>query len=311
VVTEALDVSDEMAAHEAVRFCEQLLRRVAETVPLGLVQVDRTGEILYANERLYEILGAPKSELSMKPFAQLLPDDRTELALALDALLIDGMDRDLEVAVRTRRPGSNRLCLLRLRALTDGDGEVGGAIVCVEDVTERANARAELERRATYDPLTGALNRASVLQRLEAQLITATSLGVIFIDLDRFKEVNDQFGHSAGDKLLVEVVHRVRDNIRGADTLGRFGGDEFLVVCPEGDMAALTRVATRITNALAEPLDLDDSAISIHASIGIATSNDGAASAESLIADADTAMYVAKRHGNGRPVAYNPMDHAR
>jgi diguanylate cyclase (GGDEF)-like protein/PAS domain S-box-containing protein len=311
VVTEALDVSDEMAAHEAVQFREQLLRRVAETVPLGLVQVDRTGEILYANERLYEILGVPKSGLSMKPFAQLLPDDRTELALALDGLLIDGIDRDLEVAVRTRRPGTDRRCLLRLRALTDGDGEVGGAIVCVEDVTDRANARAELERRATYDPLTGALNRASVLQRLEVQLSTSGALGVIFIDLDGFKAVNDQFGHSAGDKLLVEVVHRVQENIRGSDALGRFGGDEFLVVCPDGDLVALMQVASRITTALADPVSFADGTISIRASIGITTSNDSAASAESLIADADTAMYVAKRNGNGRPVAYDPLEHAR
>jgi len=311
VITEALDVSDEMAAHEAVRFREQLLRRVAETVPLGLVQVDRAGEILYANERLFEILGAPRSGLSMKPFSQLLPDDRTQLALALDALLIDAMDRDLEVAVRTRRPGSNRLCLLRLRALTDGDGEVGGAIVCVEDVTERANARAELDRRATYDQLTGALNRASVLQRLEAQLTTAGPLGVIFIDLDGFKGVNDHFGHSTGDKLLVEVVHRVQENIRGSDTLGRFGGDEFLVVCPEGTMATLAQVAARITAALAVPLDLEDGAVTIRASVGIATANDGEVSAESLIADADTAMYAAKRNRDGRPVAFDPLEHAR
>jgi diguanylate cyclase (GGDEF)-like protein len=213
--------------------------------------------------------------------------------------------------VRTRRPGTDRRCLLRLRALTDGDGEVGGAIVCVEDVTDRANARAELERRATYDPLTGALNRASVLQRLEAQLNSTGALGVIFIDLDGFKAVNDQFGHSAGDKLLVEVVHRVQENIRGSDALGRFGGDEFLVVCPDGDLAALMQVASRVTTALADPVSFADRTISIRASIGIATANDGAASAESLIADADTAMYVAKRNGNGRPVAYDPSEHAR
>jgi diguanylate cyclase (GGDEF)-like protein/PAS domain S-box-containing protein len=310
VVTEMLDVSDEMAAHEAVRFREQLLRRVAETVPLGLLHIDRTGEIRYANERLYELLARSKSDLGATPFVQLLPDDRTELALALDALMVDGIDRDLEVAVRTARHDDRRLCLLRLRALTDLDGEVGGAIVCVEDVTERANARAELERRATYDPLTGCLNRASVLQRLTAQLGSAQRVGVIFIDLDGFKAVNDECGHSAGDEVLVEVARRAQDNIRATDALGRFGGDEFLVVCPDGDVDALTAIAARITNSLAAPLRLAQGTISIRASIGTATADGRTVTIETLIAAADTAMYVAKRNGDGRPVAFDPSAHA-
>jgi len=310
VVTEMLDVSDEMAAHEAVRFREQLLRRVAETVPLGLLHIDRTGEIRYANERLYELLAMSKSDMGATPFVQLVPHDRTELALALDALMIDGIDRDLEVAVRMARRDDRRLCLVRLRALTDVDGEVGGAIVCVEDVTERANARAELERRATYDPLTGCLNRASVLQRLSAQLGSAAPVGVIFIDLDGFKAVNDERGHSAGDDVLVEVARRAQNNIRASDALGRFGGDEFLVVCPDGDVDALAAIADRITNALGAPLPLPQGMISIRASIGTATTDGRALTIETLIAAADTAMYISKRNGDGRPVAYDPSVHA-
>jgi diguanylate cyclase (GGDEF)-like protein len=148
-----------------------------------------------------------------------------------------------------------------------------------------------------------------VLQRLNAQLTKASPLGVIFIDLDGFKAVNDRFGHSAGDQLLIEVVHRVQDHIRGSDTMGRLGGDEFLVVCPDGDMATLTHVASRITGALTAPLDLKNGAISIRASIGIATST-GDETGESLIANADTAMYVAKRNGDGCPVAYEASTHA-
>jgi PAS domain S-box-containing protein len=142
------------AAVEGIRFREQLLRRVVETVPLGLLHIGRSGDILYANGRSHEILGAPRSG-SMKPFALLLPDDRTELAIALDGLLVDGIDRDLEVRVRPSRPSGDRLCLLRLRALADRDGEADGAIVWVEDVTERAaaGARAGLERSPiAHDP---------------------------------------------------------------------------------------------------------------------------------------------------------------
>jgi diguanylate cyclase (GGDEF)-like protein/PAS domain S-box-containing protein len=309
VVTEMLNVSEEMAAHEAVRLREQLLRRVAETVPLGLLHLDRDGEVLYANERLYEILAVPKDDLATTPFTHLLAKDRAELQTALDALMTDGVDRDLEVAVATRRRSDNRLCLLRLRALTDTEDAVGAAIVCVEDVTERANIRAELERRATFDPLTGCLNRASVLQHLAGQLKTACPLGVIFIDLDGFKAVNDEYGHAAGDNVLVEVARRVQENIRETDTIGRLGGDEFLVVCPHGYDADLAHIASRITNALAPPLDFKEGAISTRASIGIATTSRTDTTSDSLVADADTAMYVAKRNADGKPIAYNCSEH--
>ncbi len=305
VVTEMLNVSEEMAAHEAVRLREQLLHRVAETVPLGLLHLDRTGDVLYANERLYEILAVPKDDLPTTPFTHLPRKDRAKVQAALDALMTDGVDRDLEVAVNTRRRADNRLCLLRLRALMDTEGTVGAAIVCVEDVTERAIVRAELERRATFDPLTGCLNHASVLQHLAAQLETACSLAVIFIDLDGFKTVNDEYGHAAGDNVLVEVTRRVQETIRGSDTIGRLGGDEFLVVCPDGDDEDLAHVASRITNALAPPLDLKEGAVSIRASIGIATASRHETTSEALVALADSAMYVAKRNADGKPVAFD------
>jgi diguanylate cyclase (GGDEF)-like protein/PAS domain S-box-containing protein len=307
VMTEALDVSDEMAAHEELRAREQLLRRVAETVPLGLLHLDRRGNVLYANERLYDILGLPKADESKSPFANIVSKDRAELDRALEMLMIDGADRDLEVSVRTRRRGDNRLCHLRLRALDDLAGSLGGAIVCVEDVTERARARAELERRATYDPLTGCLNRASVLHHLEAHIGGLSPVGVIFLDLDGFKLVNDTHGHSTGDVVLVEAVRRVEQCIRDTDTVGRLGGDEFLVVSPDSaDLAGLTQVAARIADAFAVPVALADGLVAIQASIGVAITDGAPTTTESLIAEADAAMYVAKRNRDGRPVAHQP-----
>jgi diguanylate cyclase (GGDEF)-like protein len=158
--------------------------------------------------------------------------------------------------------------------------------------------------------LTGCLNRASVLQRLTAQLGSAQPVGVIFIDLDGFKAVNDERGHAVGDDVLVEVARRTQHNIRSSDTLGRLGGDEFLVVCPDGDVDALAAIAARITNALRTPLVVSHGPISVRASIGTASADGRAATIESLIAAADTAMYVSKRNGEGRPVAYDPSAHA-
>jgi diguanylate cyclase (GGDEF)-like protein/PAS domain S-box-containing protein len=306
VITEALDISDEMAAHEAVRDREQLLRRVAETVPLGLLHIDRLGTVLYANERLYDILGLPKADESQPPFTNIVADDRDRLDRALEMLMVDGADRDLEVEVDTRRRADNRLCHLRLRALNDLDGGLAGAIVCVEDITDRARSRAELERRATYDPLTGCLNRASVLHHLETFVADPSTVGVIFLDLDGFKLVNDTHGHRTGDLVLVEAVRRVQECIRDTDAVGRLGGDEFLVVCTDAcDLAAVVQIGNRIADMYAVPVDLADGMVSIRASIGIALAH-GFATSESLIAEADAAMYVAKRTGDGRPVAYEP-----
>ncbi len=306
VVTEALDVTDEMAAHEAVRAREQLIRRVAETVPLGLMHLDRYGTVLYANERLHEILGVAKSSEIDSPFTNVVADDRTQLDRALALLMIDGEDRDLEVAVSTRRRGDDRLCDLRLRALSDADGIVTGAIVCVEDVTDRARSRAELEHRATYDPLTGCLNRASILQVVDAEMGGPVPVGVIFLDLDGFKLVNDELGHATGDLVLIEAVRRIKECIRDTDALGRLGGDEFLVVCPGSyELEGMMHAAGRIADAFGVPLPLGDGAVRMRASIGVAITDDARVTSELLIASADAAMYRAKRNGDGRPVAYS------
>jgi diguanylate cyclase (GGDEF)-like protein/PAS domain S-box-containing protein len=303
VLTEALDVSEEMAAHEAVRAREHLLRRVAETVPLGLLHLDRGGAVLYANERVNEILGVPKIDDTMSPFTNIVAADREIFERSLAQVMHDGADVDLEVAVATRRLGDDRLCTLRLRALNDTDGTISGAIVCVEDVTERARARAELEHRATYDPLTGCLNRASVLQVADAHLASPSPVGVIFLDLDGFKLVNDELGHAAGDLVLIEAVARARSCVRDTDVVGRLGGDEFLVVCPHAhDLEGLLHTAERIAMAFAAPLVVGDKQLTMRASIGVSRAAHGTTS-EELVASADAAMYEAKRNRDGRPVA--------
>jgi len=305
VVTEALDVSDEMAAHEAVRANERLLRRVAETIPLGLLHLDRQGIVVYGNERIHDVLGAPKPLADADPFSSVTTCDRSRLDDALHELMHDGVDRELEVVVQSRRHSDRRLCHVRLSALTNDDAIVSGAIVCVEDVTERAHDRAELENRATYDALTGCLNRVSILGRLRNLVEAGSKVGAVFVDLDDFKGVNDQCGHATGDAVLVEVSGRVRECVRESDVVGRLGGDEFVVLCPAVETDdAVFEVAMRISNALAVPIACDEGPFTMQASIGVAVTDDPAAAPESLIANADAAMYVSKRNGDGRPVSY-------
>src|SRR5262249_32781609 len=160
-----LDVTDEMAAHEALRAREQLLDRIAETVPLGLLQLDRDGRVVYTNERIGPILGLGKVDVDA-PLRNVHADDRHVVEEPLAEVMQSGHNRDLEARVQLRRKDDCRLCRFSMRPLTDADGAVAGAILCVEDVTESARMRSELERRATFDSLTGCLNRASIMARL-------------------------------------------------------------------------------------------------------------------------------------------------
>jgi diguanylate cyclase (GGDEF)-like protein len=174
----------------------------------------------------------------------------------------------------------------------------------IRDLTERKASQAELERLALLDPLTGLPNRALMHDRLQGALNRmkrhGRKVGVLFLDLDRFKVVNDSLGHDAGDSLLCVLGDRISRALRSGDTLGRLGGDEFVVVAEEiGDARDLASLAERILAAIARPLHLQGYEIAPSASIGIAVAEDGSGDTESLLRDADLAMYRAKARGGG------------
>jgi diguanylate cyclase (GGDEF)-like protein/PAS domain S-box-containing protein len=309
VVTECVDISDEMAAHEALRAREQLLRRIAETVPLGLLHVDRNGSVVYANERLHEILHSQATPDD--PLANVAEADRAVFDAALSALVDDGEDRDLHMVLHPGSGREERVCEVSLRALTGESGAVSGAIVCVEDVTEQLHVQAELENRATYDSLTGCLNRTSILSVLAASVDAPQRVGVVFIDIDGFKRVNDSHGHATGDSVLVEAAARLRECVREGDLVGRLGGDEFLIVCPgAGDTTDMLKVAQRVVDSVRVPMIVPGARISLSASVGVAIAYEQDSDFQALIANADAAMYVAKRHADGVPVVHE-HSHAR
>ena len=306
VLAEMVDITDEMAAQEALRAREQLLHRLAEALPTGVFQVLPDRRVVYANNRLGSILGLGAVDTVQAQVATVADEDRPILLAALDAALDEGADGDLEIRVQPGDGFRARRCLVRLRSLVDERGVVTGAVVSVEDVTESAQLRAELERRATHDLLTRVMNRGAAMDALEAALARkAAGTAVIYIDVDRLKWVNDQLGHTAGDELLRIVADRLVATVRAGDTLGRVGGDEFLVVCPgiAGAEPALS-VADRIARAVNRPARLSAATLDLQVSIGVAHSGRRAISADALVARADTAMYASKRRGLGRPVAY-------
>ncbi len=167
---------------------------------------------------------------------------------------------------------------------------------------ERRRVEAHLEHQAVHDSLTGLPNRTLLLDRIEQALARAARhhnhAAVLFIDLDQFKVINDSLGHAAGDRLLEQVADRFRYAVRGDDTVGRFGGDEFIVLCEEvDDEAGAVEVAERLLRSLQAPFPLGDAEVVISASIGIAVAIDHPTVPEALIRDADAAMYRAKSQG--------------
>jgi diguanylate cyclase (GGDEF)-like protein/PAS domain S-box-containing protein len=305
VVAEMIDISDEMAAQEELRASQQLLTRLTDALPVGVVQVDRRRRIVYANARAGQILGSRNASTLAGLFAGVATEDVTLLDEACASVLEHGADGEVEVGVVHPRRNLVR-CRVALRPLSNGD-EVTGAIACIDDITEPARLRAQLEIRATYDALTGCLNRASLLAELEQALTDArtegTGTAAVFVDLDGFKAVNDTRGHTAGDQLLQEIAGELSRAARRGDVVGRVGGDEFIVV---GRGVATAEQAEHIAQRLADALFAAVAPQPGHeaaASIGVAwTPAGGRETADQLIARADRAMYVAKRAADGRPV---------
>ena len=305
VVAEVIDISDEVAAHEALRAREQLLHRIAETIPLGLIQVARDGQVVYTNERLHEITSVGAGETIHDLLSGVVEDDWRRLEGAIGTVLLSATDTDLEVRLRDTRHGGERQCRISLRALTS-ETVITGAIVCVEDVTESARMRLELEKQATYDDLTGCFNRPTVMSALEEALADGRRVGVVFVDVDDLKQVNDVLGHSVGDEVLVAVAERLRGAVREGDVVGRLGGDEFLVVCPGADRPEeVLAIAERVAAASRDALLVGSDVISARTSIGVAVSSSDS-DADTVVADADLAMYESKRQGAGEAVLYAP-----
>jgi diguanylate cyclase (GGDEF)-like protein/PAS domain S-box-containing protein len=303
VVTQISDISDEMAAHAALDRQAKLLRQLTESLPIGLLQVGADGQLGYANARLAEIVGVRGARTVDDQLRTVAAADRVTLIAALRAAVDLGADRELEVDVAV--PGAGwRRCAVAVVPVTDQDGDPGG-IACVSDITESARMRDELRARATYDALTGCLNRSAVIAELDRALAAPTATGVIFIDLNDFKSVNDTFGHAAGDRLLVHAAACLTGTSGPGDAVGRLGGDEFLVVRRDlREPRDLLALAGRIRAALARRVEGTPAGGQLTAGIGVAYSTPGMDS-DTLIAHADSAMYTSKRHGDGQPVSYD------
>jgi predicted signal transduction protein with EAL and GGDEF domain len=210
-----------------------------------MFQFDTRRAVTFTNDRLHMILGLSDAATMAAQFSLVDRADRPLFNAAVNAVLADEAVDDVELRFlrpADDAPSEQRVCVVSMRPLTDRDGGVTGAVGCVSDVTDQVELRRQLELRANTDELTSCLNRSGILAVLSTTLDprsdTPGGTAVIFVDLCAFKVVNDMFGHAAGDHVLVTAANRLRAVIREDDRVGRFGGDEFLVVCPGLDKAS-------------------------------------------------------------------------
>ncbi len=286
---------------QQLAFARERLHAVLDAVGTAVLVIDRDGIVNAANPEAVRLIGPGASLLGTSFTALLRVGTREESSRPL-------MSREgLMSILLQHRWHVEDICLWPVGARPfPADCVIvpfaNGAVVVITDNSTRDAALAQLEWQATHDGLTELHNRSALVDRLQHALLLAERSdswpSVLFIDLDHFKAVNDQFGHSTGDRLLVEVARRIAEATRTVDTIARVGGDEFVVLCEaleRPDIAEL--VAARILRSLEEPFEFDEELVHVSASIGIARADATNHSAEQVIRNADLAMYRAKETG--------------
>ncbi|HEX6392797.1 MAG TPA: EAL domain-containing protein [Acidimicrobiales bacterium] len=294
--------ADRERAWEAARVTGERFASLVQNSSDMILVLDEVGTAIYAGGACELITGMTAQELHKADLRSLVhPDDiepvRNYLA---EALLLPGPSQPVEM--RVRRPDGIWRHVEAVGTNQRANPSIGGVVLNVRDVTDRKRAEAELAHNAMHDGLTGLPNRALLLKRLSDSLARlqpgAEQPALLFLDVDRFKLINDSLGHDTGDQLLVEAAGRLRSALRTGDTVARFGGDEFVILCePPGDPVV---VARRLLETFDQPFRLAGEDFYLTASIGVASAEDLASNPAELIRDADTAMYRAKELGRGR-----------
>jgi diguanylate cyclase (GGDEF)-like protein/PAS domain S-box-containing protein len=304
-----------LLAHEkrVLGYSEERYRALVHRSSDMVTVVDQAGIVRYQSPSAAQLLGAQTAEAVGRPWRSMLHPDDAARAIELIKASGQGLRTDEPVEWRVRRADGSWLHLETAVTNLLDEPAVQGIVLNSRDVGERHELQRRLTHQAFHDPLTGLPNRAQFLDALRAAMARAhrrgTGVAVLLLDLDGFKNVNDSLGHAAGDELLVGVAERLRAALRAGDTAARLAGDEFVMIVEDGAADDAARVAERIVNALRRPFTVQGRTVFTSASIGIVCRSE-TAEPESLLRDADVAMYRAKARGEHSYVLFEPDMHA-
>ncbi|MCC7486478.1 MAG: diguanylate cyclase [Burkholderiales bacterium] len=296
-----VDISDRMRAEEALRESEQEFRLIAERSGDMIAVVDPDGRRLYNNPAYARLLGNVGELPGTDSLEDIHPEDRERVRGVLADTVATGQGHRAQYRLMSR-DGSVRHIESQGNAIHDETGKVSRIVVVSRDITEHKLAEEKIRHLAHHDALTGLPNRVLLRDRLEQAIAQAqrnrTHMGVLILDMDRFKEINDSLGHAAGDQALRIVAERLRASVRRVDTVARLGGDEFVVVLPSirGSVDA-EQIARKIIESMARPLTIKEQPVQVSTSIGASIFPADGADATELMKRADMAMFRAKQQG--------------
>jgi len=286
------------------RQAEEKFQSLLKSAPDAIVIIEPNGDICLDNLQVEQLFGYSSTELLGKPIGLLVPDQCLQTQESNPGTFSTEQDyrpgpRDREL-YGVHRDGTEFPIEISLAPIKTNAGLL--TTIVIRDITERKQAEARLVQQANFDTLTGLPNRLLAADRLSQALAHAhrkgLSVAVMFLDIDRFKNVNDTLGHSVGDRLLTEVASRLRKGVKEDDTVARLGGDEFLIILPElNTLASAEIVAERILEQLSRPFGLEDRELFTSASIGITGYPEDSDDPGMLLRNADSAMYQAKDAG--------------
>jgi diguanylate cyclase (GGDEF)-like protein/PAS domain S-box-containing protein len=303
LVTSFADITDTVLQARALAEAEERLRTIFDQAPIGIALIE-DGQILQANQAWAEILGYSIGQLRGRSIAEIThPDDRADFAAP--GRETDGSGQQRGEKRYMHADGHAIWVQLDLSIVRSQDGAVRYTVAQIQDITDRRRQAEQLEHLADHDPLSGLLNRRGFQRALDGHVWHAERYGadgaLLMLDLDHFKEINDTLGHMAGDALIVEVAETLTARLRRSDIVARLGGDEFAILLPHGDRHAASSIADSLLSGLRERATSDVASshrpnCRLTASMGIAMCEPGATS-DSLLIEADVALYDAKRRG--------------
>ena len=296
------EVVQRRKAEEALRASEEKYRAIVENIRDGYCEVGSEGVITFANRAMAEITGYSMAEIVGKHRGELVaPERRDDVLDAFSRIMKEGGGvSELEYPIQ--RKGGRRLHVgVSVSVMLNRAGERVGFRTIVRDVEARKRYEEELIHMAYHDPLTGLNNRKGFYEKLEGAIIRATrygsQVGLLYIDVDRFKKVNDALGHECGDEVLVEIARRLVVSLRQSDCVARLGGDEFAVILDADKELDVDPVIAKLEALLKAPYAVGNTFVDyISGSVGVALFPDDAVTAEDLVRYADSAMYKQKRN---------------